>query len=87
MAYQSRPLPDGATLIAFADITDTRDLEGALADRSQALADAERLKRDFVGNVSYELRTPLTTIIGYSELLDHMGDGLAGPRARLCRRR
>jgi signal transduction histidine kinase len=76
VAYQSRPLPDGATLIAFADITDTRDLEGALADRSQALEDAERLKRDFVGNVSYELRTPLTTIIGYSELLDNMGDGL-----------
>jgi len=76
VAYQSRPLPDGATLIAFADITDTRDLEGALVDRSQALEDAERLKRDFVGNVSYELRTPLTTIIGYSELLDHMGEGL-----------
>ncbi len=81
VAYQSRPLPDGATLIAFADVTDTRELEGALADRSQALADAERLKRDFVGNVSYELRTPLTTIIGYSELLDHMGEGLA-ERAR-----
>ncbi len=77
VAYQSRPLPDGATLIAFADVTDTRDLEGALADRSQALEDAERLKRDFVGNVSYELRTPLTTIIGYSELLDHMGEGLS----------
>jgi signal transduction histidine kinase len=76
VAYQSRPLPDGATLIAFADITDTRELEGALVDRSAALEEAERLKRDFVGNVSYELRTPLTTIIGYSELLDHMGDGL-----------
>ncbi len=81
VAYQSRPLPDGATLIAFADITDTRNLEGALVDRSQALEDAERLKRDFVGNVSYELRTPLTTIIGYSELLDHMGEGLSD-RAR-----
>jgi signal transduction histidine kinase len=80
-AYQSRPLPDGATLIAFADITDTRELEGALVDRSQALEEAERLKRDFVGNVSYELRTPLTTIIGYSELLDRMGDALSD-RAR-----
>ncbi|PXA88667.1 two-component sensor histidine kinase, partial [Caulobacter sp. D4A] len=70
VVYQSRPLPDGATLIAFADVTDTRHLESALADRSAALAEAERLKRDFVGNVSYELRTPLTTIIGYSELLE-----------------
>jgi hypothetical protein len=76
VAFQSRPLPDGATLIAFADITDTRRLEKAVAERSAALAEAERLKRDFVGNVSYELRTPLTTIIGYSELLDRAGDAL-----------
>ena len=80
-SYQSRPLPDGATLLAFADITDTRELEGALVDRSAALEETERLKRDFVGNVSYELRTPLTTIIGYSELLDSMGEAL-GERAR-----
>jgi len=81
VAYQSRPLPDGATLVAFADITDTRKLERAVADRSAALAEAERLKRDFVGNVSYELRTPLTTILGYSELLDRAGDALS-ERAR-----
>ena len=81
VAYQSRPLPDGATLIAFTDVTDTRDLEKALADRSAALTEAERLKRDFVGNVSYELRTPLTTIIGYAELLDHAGSELS-ERAR-----
>ena len=77
VAYQSRPLPDGATLIAFTDITDTRKLESALAAREAALDEAERLKRDFVGNVSYELRTPLTTIIGYSELLERSGDGLS----------
>ncbi|HEX7947885.1 MAG TPA: PAS-domain containing protein, partial [Phenylobacterium sp.] len=74
--YRTRPLPDGATLIAFTDVTDARRLESALADREQALSEAERLKRDFVGNVSYELRTPLTTIIGYSELLEHAGDAL-----------
>jgi signal transduction histidine kinase len=74
--YRTRPLPDGATLIAFTDVTDARQLQSALADREQALSEAERLKRDFVGNVSYELRTPLTTIIGYSELLEHAGDAL-----------
>ena len=77
VVYQSRPLPDGATLIAFTDVTDARKLEGALAAKEQALADAERLKRDFVGNVSYELRTPLTTIIGYAELLENSGEGLS----------
>ena len=77
VAFQSRPLPDGATLIGFNDVTDTRRLEGALRDREAALAAAEQLKRDFVGNVSYELRTPLTTIIGYSELLERAGEGLS----------
>ncbi len=76
VAYQSRPLPDGATLLSFADVTDTRQLEGALRDREAALAEAERLKREFVGSVSYELRTPLTTIIGYSELLERAAEGL-----------
>ena len=76
VAFQSRPLPDGATLIGFSDITDTRRLEEALGDREAALAEAERLKRAFVGSVSYELRTPLTTIIGYSELLESGVSGL-----------
>ncbi|MEP6967573.1 MAG: PAS-domain containing protein [Pseudomonadota bacterium] len=76
VAFQSRPLPDGATLVSFTDVTDTRALEAALADRQSALDEAERLKREFVGSVSYELRTPLTTIIGYSELLGRDAEGL-----------
>ena len=81
IAWQSRPLPDGATLLGFADVTDTRRLEGALRDREAALREAERLKREFVGSVSYELRTPLTTILGYSELLERDDAGLSD-RAR-----
>ena len=81
VAFRSQPLPDGATLIAFADVTATKELERALVERSNALSEAERLKRDFVGNVSYELRTPLTTIIGYAELLDHAAEPLS-ERAR-----
>ncbi len=76
IAWQTRPLPDGATLTAFADVTDARQLERALEGRSAALAETERLKRDFIANVSYELRTPLTTIIGYSELLEVMAEQL-----------
>ena len=76
VCYLTRPLPDGATLIAFDDVTATRQLEQAVADKEAALDEAQRLKRDFVGNVSYELRTPLTTIIGYSELLERQGEAL-----------
>ena len=38
-AYQSRPLPDGATLVAFGDVTARRELERALDQRSAALSE------------------------------------------------
>lgn len=67
--YASTPLPDGATLITFADVTDTKRYQRALEERNEALIVADRLKSQFIGHVSYELRTPLTNIIGFSELL------------------
>ena len=73
-AWQTRPLPDGATLVAFSDVTARRELEQALAAKAAALEESQALKREFVGSVSYELRTPLTTIVGYSELLETMGE-------------
>jgi signal transduction histidine kinase len=81
LAWQSRPLPDGATLVSFIDVTHAKALEGALRDREAALDEAERLKRDFVSSVSHELRTPLTTILGYAELLE-IGDEPLSDRAR-----
>jgi signal transduction histidine kinase len=80
-AWQSRPLPDGATLIGFTDVTDARRLEDALAEREAALGAAERLKSDFVAAVSRELRIPLTTVIGYAELLEGAATALP-PRER-----
>lgn len=74
VVWRTRPLPDGATLVAFSDETARRDLEQALSEKEAALAESQALKREFVGSVSYELRTPLTTIVGYSELLEAMGD-------------
>ncbi len=82
LAWQSRPLPDGATLIGFADVTDTRALEDAVRDREAALQQSERLKRDFVANVSHQLRTPLTTILGYSELLERAETAAGGGRGQ-----
>ena len=63
------PLPDGATLIAFQDVTDTVNVERALRERNDALETADRLKVDFVHHVSYELRSPLTNIIGFAHFL------------------
>jgi len=64
------PLPDGATLVTFADVTDNKRYERALIERNEALVAADRLKSQFISHVSYELRTPLTNIIGFSELLN-----------------
>jgi signal transduction histidine kinase len=63
------PLPDGATLVTFADVTDAKRYERALIERNEALIAADRLKSQFISHVSYELRTPLTNIIGFGELL------------------
>ena len=73
--WRTQPLPDGATLVAFSDITATRQLEKAIEARDEALNESVRLKRDFVANVSYELRTPLTTIVGYADLLHAQSSG------------
>jgi signal transduction histidine kinase len=63
------PLPDGATLITFVDVTDSKRYEQTLIERNEALVAADRLKSQFISHVSYELRTPLTNIIGFGELL------------------
>lgn len=67
--FATTPLPDGGTLVTFADVTVSKRYERALIERNEALEVADRLKNKFIGNVSYELRTPLTTIIGFSDLL------------------
>lgn len=75
LTWFSRPLPDGATLIAWNDVTSARRTEAALMERAEALATADRLKSEFVGHVSYQLRTPLTTISGYADFLQNDGAG------------
>ena len=63
------PLPDGATLLTFTNVTAGVNVERALKERNQALIDAEKIRNDFVHHVSYELRSPLTNIIGFVQLL------------------
>lgn len=70
------PLPDGQCLMLYLDVTDSLRVQRALEERNAALENADLLKSRFISNMSYELRTPLNTIIGFTEILQ---SGLAGP--------
>ena len=80
--YAALPLPDGGTLVSFADVTDSKRYERALVERNEALVAADRLKSQFLSHVSYELRTPLTNIIGFSELLESPRTGALNEKQR-----
>ena len=73
--FAAVPLPDGNALFTLVDVTDSTRIEAALRERATALEQADRIKTDFVANMSYELRTPLTSIGGFAEML---AEGYAG---------
>jgi two-component system phosphate regulon sensor histidine kinase PhoR len=59
LLVSARPLPTGGAILVLHDQTEVRRLEA--------------VRRDFVANVSHELKTPLTSISGYAETL--LADG------------
>jgi signal transduction histidine kinase len=62
-------LPEGQTMLALTDMTAAANVERALKERNDALEQSGHLKNRFIQHVSYELRAPLTSIAGFSELL------------------
>jgi hypothetical protein len=80
--FSAIPLPDGNALFTLIDVTDSRRIERALRERTEALEEADRVKTAFLSRVSYELRTPLTSIGGFAEMLSNGYAGELPPAAQ-----
>ncbi|MFZ2102119.1 MAG: ATP-binding protein [Oricola sp.] len=75
LSWMVAPLPNGQTMITFVDVTASDQVERALRDRNEALMRTAQLRSRFIRHVSYELRTPLTNISGFTALLQSPSTG------------
>ncbi len=82
ISWSTVPLPDGGVLITHIDVTDKMRVENALREKNDALETAEQLKLDFLANVSYQLRTPLSAIMGFNEILQNEYFGPLNPKQK-----
>ena len=78
----TQPLPEGATLLTLIDVTASVNVERMLTEKNEALEKAAELRDTFVHHVSYELRSPLTNIIGFTQLLGDETVGALNTRQR-----
>ncbi|MEQ8640179.1 MAG: ATP-binding protein [Alphaproteobacteria bacterium] len=78
---RERKLDDGTTISTYVDISDVKHRQAALETaRLEAEAASDRSRR-LLADVTHELRTPVTAIMGFSDLMreGHMGP-LNNPR-------
>jgi signal transduction histidine kinase len=74
--YASVPLPDGAVLYTWLDVSDSIRIERALRERNEALERTDRMNAAFISNITHDLRSPLGTLISMTEVL---AQGILGP--------
>jgi signal transduction histidine kinase len=82
LSYAVIHLPNGQVMTTFVDVTDSVNVERALKEKNDALLKSDQLKNEFVQHVSYELRSPLTNIIGFTELMQLPATGPLTERQR-----
>jgi len=82
LEFAGVPLPDGNGLLTVLDVTDSKKAEDVLRERASALEEADAVKTRFLANMSYEFRTPLTSIGGFAELLQSGVAGELSPQAQ-----
>lgn len=81
-SYSTEPLPDGASLVHFLDVTDSREREKELRERNDILEAVGNMKSKFADHVSRQLRTPLATIVGFTEMLESQMFGVLNDRQK-----
>ncbi|WP_341909879.1 PAS-domain containing protein [Ferrovibrio terrae] len=74
--YVSVPLPDGAVLYTYLDVSANIRIERALRERNEALERTDRMNAAFISNITHDLRSPLGTLISMTEVLSQ---GILGP--------
>ncbi len=64
-----RPLPSEAALLRYTDVTHALRLAEAQRERNEAVGEADRMKSEFVATLASEVKSPLTSVLGFAELL------------------
>ncbi|MEM6547108.1 MAG: PAS-domain containing protein [Pseudomonadota bacterium] len=75
-------LPDGSSMLLFADTTDSERIAQALRERNEALEAAEEMRSAVLDQISHRLRTPLNTIFGFGQLIVDQRFGTLTERQR-----
>ena len=80
--YNVVPLPDGANLNTFLDITDSVMAAQNLKEKNAALQETDQFKSEFIAAASLNLKMPLNSIMGFSEILEAQYLGVLNEKQR-----